>query len=89
MGRKNKKGGLTSGCEVDIPIDLNKKIKQGPCFELFRRVHILPDLEVGACICVDLENEINIGNLKNQNLKEIWGGKKLDLLDQIGIREFY
>ncbi len=76
-GGKIKKEDLPDGCEVDIPIDLDKKIKQGPCFELFRRVHILPDLEVGACICVDLENEINIGNLKNQNLKEIWGGEKI------------
>ena len=76
-GGKIKKEDLPEGCEVDIPIDLNKKIKQGPCFELFRRVHVLPDLDVGACICVDLENEINIGNLKNQNLNQIWKGDKI------------
>ena len=33
---KLKKEDLPDGCEVDVPIDLNKKIKQGPCFELFR-----------------------------------------------------
>ena len=66
MGWENKKEDLPDD-EVDIPIDLDKKIKQGPCFELFRRVHILPDLEVGACICVDLENEINIETKKSKS----------------------
>lgn len=76
-GGKIKKEDLPEGCEIDIPIDLNDKIKSGPCFELYRRVHILPDLNVGACICVDLENEINIGNLNHQNLNEIWKGNKI------------
>ncbi len=76
-GGKIKKEDLPDGCEIDTPIELTKKIKNGPCFELYRRVHILPDLNVGACVCRDLENEINIGNLKKQTLKEIWKGPKL------------
>jgi radical SAM protein with 4Fe4S-binding SPASM domain len=76
-GGKIKKEDLPEGCEVDVPISLDQKIKKGPCFELFRRVHVLPDLNVGACICVDLENEINIGNLKENNLKDIWKGDKI------------
>lgn len=68
---------LPEGCEIDTSIDLDKKIKSGPCFELYRRLHVLPDMNVGACICVDLENEINIGNLKNQTLIEVWRGPKI------------
>ena len=74
---KIKKEDLPEGCEMDEPIELAKKIKNGPCFELYRRVNIWPNLDVGACVCVDIEGEINLGNLKDQTLKEIWRGPKL------------
>ena len=51
--------------------------KKSPCFELYRRVHVLADGNVGACICVDLESEIKIGNLNTHSLKEIWQGETL------------
>ena len=68
---------LPVGCEIDTPIEINKKIQKGPCFELYRKMHVLPNLDVGACVCIDLENEINIGSLKKNSLKEIWHGSKI------------
>lgn len=67
---------LPGGCEMaeNLPIEVKKK---SPCFELYRRVHVLADGNVGACICVDLESEIKIGNLNTHSLKEIWQGEKL------------
>ena len=53
----------------------SEKIKFGPCFELYRRLNVLEDLSVGACVCVDLESEINVGSLKTNNLNEIWKEK--------------
>jgi MoaA/NifB/PqqE/SkfB family radical SAM enzyme len=32
---------------------------------------------VGACVCVDLESEIKVGNVKEQTLDEIWRGQRL------------
>jgi radical SAM protein with 4Fe4S-binding SPASM domain len=68
---------LPAGCEIDTPIEINKKIQKGPCFELYRKMHVLPNLDVGACVCIDLENEINIGSLKKQSLSEIWHSSKI------------
>ncbi|MDK1022138.1 MAG: radical SAM protein [Candidatus Hydrogenedentes bacterium] len=57
-----------------LPVEVKMR---SPCFELYRRVHILADGNVGACVCVDLEGEINIGNITEQSLDEIWHGEKL------------
>jgi radical SAM protein with 4Fe4S-binding SPASM domain len=67
---------VPGGCEMAeiLPVEIKKK---SPCFELYRRVHVLSDGNVGACICVDLESEIKIGNINTQSLKEIWHGEAL------------
>ena len=67
---------LPKGCEINKALPLEVK-KKSPCFELYRRVHVLADGNVGACVCTDLNAEINIGNVNNQSLKEIWKGKRL------------
>lgn len=67
---------LPQGCDMAEALPVSVK-KQSPCFELYRRMHILADGNVGACICTDLESEINIGNIKKQSLEEIWKGEKL------------
>jgi len=69
-------GDVPAGCEMaeSLPVEIKKK---SPCFELYRRVHVLADGTVGACICVDLESEIKIGDINKQSLQEIWRGDKL------------
>ena len=68
---------LPIGCTISKSLSSEQKIKSGPCFELYRRLNVLEDLKVGACVCVDLESEINVGSLENNNLQEIWKGKKI------------
>jgi radical SAM protein with 4Fe4S-binding SPASM domain len=70
------KDDLPKGCELDVPLPVETK-KASPCFELYRRVHVLADGNVGACICTDLESEIRIGNIGEQTLEAIWKGKAL------------
>lgn len=67
---------VPAGCDMaaNLPVEVKKR---SPCFELYRRVHVLADGTVGACICVDLESEIKIGDINKQSLKEIWHGEKL------------
>jgi radical SAM protein with 4Fe4S-binding SPASM domain len=67
---------VPAGCHMaeSLPVKIKKK---SPCFELYRRVHVLADGTVGACICVDLESEIKIGDINKQSLTEIWQGDKL------------
>ena len=48
---------------------------KSPCFEMYRRIHILADGDVGVCSCRDIEAEINIGNIKENSLKDLWKGK--------------
>lgn len=71
-----KKEDVPEGTEIDQPLPVEVK-RKSPCFELYRRVHVLADGQVGACVCVDLEGEINIGNVNEQSLDEIWHGDKL------------
>lgn len=63
-----------SGLEQPLPVEVKQK---SACFELYRRVHILADGQVGACVCSDLEAEINLGDLNTQTLQEIWDGPRL------------
>jgi len=67
---------LPKGCDMETPLSVEEK-KASPCFELYRRMHILADGNVGACICTDIESEIKIGNVYESSLEEIWNGQKL------------
>ncbi len=67
---------IPNGCELSEIKTIDEKIKS-PCFEMYRRIHVLSDGNVGVCSCRDIDAEINIGNIKNQSLKELWNGKKL------------
>ena len=75
-GGRIKKEDVPEGTELDEPIPLAEKTKS-PCFEMYRRLHVLADGNVGACVCVDLESEIKVGNVKEQTLDEIWKGQRL------------
>lgn len=75
-GGRIKKEDVPEGTSLDEPITLSEKIKS-PCFEMYRRLHVLADGNVGACVCVDLESEIKVGNVKEQTLDEIWRGPRL------------
>ncbi len=75
-GGRIKKEDVPEGTELDEPIPLAEKTKS-PCFEMYRRLHVLADGNVGACVCVDLESEIKVGNVKKQSLDEIWKGQRL------------
>ncbi|MDC0625598.1 SPASM domain-containing protein [Alphaproteobacteria bacterium] len=68
---------IPENCEIDKPLPIEVKKKSGPCFELYRTLHIMSDANVGPCVCRDMEGEINIGNVKESNLNEIWRGSKL------------
>lgn len=67
---------LPAGTRLDISVSVEKK-KRSPCFELYRRVHVLADGKVGACVCVDLESDIRIGDLNKNTLNEIWKDQPL------------
>ncbi|MCH8945262.1 MAG: SPASM domain-containing protein [Proteobacteria bacterium] len=67
---------VPEGCSIVEPIPIEEKQKV-PCFELYRRLHVLSDGNVGACVCMDMEGEINVGNVNEQSLLEIWRGEKL------------
>ncbi len=71
-----QKEDVPEGTALDRPIPLAEKIKS-PCFEMYRRLHVLADGNVGACVCVDLESEIKVGDIKTQSLDEIWQGERL------------
>jgi radical SAM protein with 4Fe4S-binding SPASM domain len=65
---------LGTGLATSLPVETKKA---SPCFELYRRVNVMASGKVGACVCVDLEGEIEIGDLREQTLQEIWHGDKL------------
>ena len=67
---------IPDGMSLDQPIPLEEKIKS-PCFEMYRRLHVLSDGKVGACVCVDLESEIKVGDIQTQTLSEIWAGPQI------------
>ena len=54
-----------------------KQKKKSPCFEMYRRAHILSNGSVGVCSCRDIEGEIVIGDVNKSSLEDIWKGKKL------------
>lgn len=67
---------IPEGTSLDEPISLTEKSKS-PCFELYRRLHVLADGNVGACVCVDLESEIKVGNIRSESLSDIWAGSRI------------
>jgi radical SAM protein with 4Fe4S-binding SPASM domain len=67
---------IPDGTSLDQPISLKEKIKS-PCFEMYRRLHVLADGKVGACVCVDLESEIKVGDISTQTLSQIWAGPRI------------
>ncbi len=75
-GGRIKSYDLPEGTSLDKPIPIEEKIKS-PCFEMYRRLHVLADGNVGACVCVDLESEIKVGNIHNQTLTDIWNGASI------------
>ena len=56
----------------------NEKKYKEPCWELYRKLYIMSDGNVGVCASRDIEGEINIGNINSNNLTDIWRGKKLN-----------
>ena len=67
---------IPDGTRLDVPLSVEQK-SASPCFELYRRLHVLADGKVGACVCVDLESEIKLGDLSTDSLSEIWAGESL------------
>ncbi len=68
----------------DIPVGATMSKKENfqtklksPCFEMYRRAHILSNGSVGVCSCRDIEGEIIIGDVNKSSLRELWNGKKL------------
>lgn len=71
-----RKSDIPEGTELCEALSVEEKIPS-PCFELYRRVNVMADGRVGACVCVDLEGEIKIGDINTQTLEEIWYGDDL------------
>ena len=71
-----RKEDIPKGTEFCEALSVEEKTPS-PCFELYRRVNVMADGRVGACVCVDLEGEIKIGDIKSQTLEEIWRGDRL------------
>jgi radical SAM protein with 4Fe4S-binding SPASM domain len=67
---------IPDGTVLQVPLSAEEKSKS-PCFEMYRRVHVLVNGNVGVCVCRDMEGEINIGNIEHATIKEIWQGDKL------------
>lgn len=67
---------IPEGCTLSDIVGIDEKIKS-PCFEMYRRIHVLADGSVGVCSCRDIDAEINIGDIKNSSLKKIWQNQKL------------
>ena len=44
---------------------------------MYRRMHVLSDGSVGVCSCRDIDAEINIGDLNNEKLINLWRGEKI------------
>ena len=43
---------------------------------MYRRMHVLSDGSVGVCSNRDIDAEINIGDLNNEKLINLWREKK-------------
>ena len=71
--------------EEDLPYgnkiyQIHYDIKKEPCYELFRRIHVLYDGRVNFCVCRDLNADFEIGNIHHDSLSDIWKGERLNYL---------
>jgi radical SAM protein with 4Fe4S-binding SPASM domain len=67
---------IPDGTVLQVPLSAEVKSKS-TCFEMYRRVHVLANGNVGVCVCRDMEGEINIGNVEQDSVIDIWRGDKL------------
>ncbi len=67
---------IPNGTVLQVPLSAEEKSKS-PCFEMYRRVHILANGNVGVCVCRDMEGEINIGHVEHEPIIDMWRGDKL------------
>jgi radical SAM protein with 4Fe4S-binding SPASM domain len=56
---------------------IQEEKSKSPCFEMYRRIHVLANGDVGVCVCRDMEGEINIGNVEHSTITELWQGDKI------------
>ncbi len=54
--------------------------KLGACELLFTKPVVLANGDVNACACRDVEAELIVGNIKEQSLRDIWAGPKIDAI---------
>lgn len=67
---------IPEGTVLQVPLSAQEKSKS-PCFEMYRRIHVLANGDVGVCVCRDMEGEINIGNVEHSTITELWQGDKI------------
>jgi len=67
---------IPEGTVLQIPLSVEEKSKS-PCFEMYRRIHVLSNGNVGVCVCRDMEGEINIGSVEHSTITELWQGDKI------------
>lgn len=68
---------IPDGCSFLPTLPESEKLGK-PCFELYRRVQIRHDGRIGTCVCVDLDGEITIGDLRKPGgLLKQWRGKEI------------
>jgi radical SAM protein with 4Fe4S-binding SPASM domain len=65
---------------VDL-IQKNKKTNLAPCSNLWSELTILWDGRVALC-CLDYEGKIILGDIKEESLKNIWNGKRIQAIRQ-------
>ena len=71
-----KKKDIPKGARMS-DISSRKQKTKSPCFEMYRKAHILSNGSVGVCSCRDIESEIVIGDISKESIKDIWLGEKL------------
>ena len=64
---------------------IHKQKAKSPCFEMYRKAHILSNGSVGVCSCRDIESEIVIGDISKESIKDIWLGEKLKNIEMSGV----
>lgn len=61
---------------LDVKFNGNSKNESfRPCYEMWGHMQILWNGDVGAC-CWDYNGEMKMGNVGEQYIREIWGGKR-------------
>jgi radical SAM protein with 4Fe4S-binding SPASM domain len=65
------------GIEINEGLYGNKIEEQTACPYLFYSISVNSDMKVSACF-VDWSRDLNVGNLREKSLKEIWNSKELD-----------